>query len=189
MPTPALKRLSLRRESLFRPKGKEKVCAKELLDSELEARFARVRASFKYKRSELEVERTDTTAFLRSPDFEYSIFVDGGPEEMSIHQEVAPRNDRSLLENPAFQSAFQDLFDQMVGEFEEIAELAPLIDKLEEKDLELDYDSRCTWAELKFKDFPGIVRIEPSGLKIQVPGGIPPKELSGLLAKLLPSLQ
>jgi len=190
----ALKRLSLRNEGVRRFKGKDSVEAARVTEELLEARFARVRETFGYKRVEMKVERVEGSGTLRTPDFEFHVSVTPIDDELHCAQEVTPSRDRSLFQREDFQSAFADLYDEMVGELSAQTDLAGLIDRLEEKpsaDLRLDYDSRCRWAELRLAQFPGLIRLEPKTFRIQMPGGIPPAIVGELLdqveAHLAPS--
>jgi len=179
-----LKRLSLRNESVRRFKGKDAVEAARVAEELLEARFARVRSTFGYKRVEMKVERVEGAGTLRTPDFEFHVSVSPFDGELTCVQEVSPLRERALFQRVDFQEAFSDLYDEMVGELSAQTDLASLIDRLEEEppgDLKLDYDSQCRWAELRLAQFPGLIRLEPKTFRIQMPGGIPPAIVGELL--------
>lgn len=194
MESSPLKRLSLRSESLHRAKGKTAAAREEFAEGLLEARFAKVREAFGYRRVEMKASRLGDSASLVTPDFEYQLSVQG-TDEWLCAQEVSPLRDRALFQRADFQAAFADLYDEMVGEFTVATDLASLIDRLEESppsELKLDYDSQCRWAQLRLAEFPGVIHLESKSFRIQVPGGIPPEILNDLLdsveAHLSPAL-
>jgi len=159
------------------------------LEADIEKQFSLVRDAMSYRRRELEVAILPGLGTIRTPDFEYQVAVSVDPSDPSSvvwRREVVCLGSSSVARGTAFRQVFGGSFDTLFCEFLEPTNLTAIIDDLEERQppgIRLDYDSRCSWCEIRREGNYPLIRIERTQLTVGSSGGTP-VDLSEWLAEL-----
>lgn len=151
------------------------------IKSDLERMFEKIRDAFGYKRLDMEVHGpNDGTGSIDTPAFAYAVSVTQNPDaarEYVLRREVAEIKDPSVVVSEPFNELFDGMFDTLEFEFRKPLDLKAVIDALERKGVEVDYDSGSTCCRVSLPKFP--VEIVVGANSLQLVHGSPqsPREL------------
>ena len=156
------------------------------LAQELEATVPRLRENLGYKRRDV---RTDGpaagAASVLTPDFAFHLTATQHPERPGVavlRRTLSEVHTPEALNKPGFAAAFPAGFNALTCPFETPADIATLIDALEDAEpaslARLDYPTDLSRLDLELSNFAGGVRIEPTGLTLTAAAPAPPAELA-----------
>jgi len=149
-----------------------KICEAELT-AEAESLFQSVRAAFGYKRRELSLVRALGEARLEARDFALELRYLLDPEDASRYVQqtlVVDAASRDLLESDAFCQALGPRFDSLRFELKQRLPVESVVDGAEEAEgpeLQVDYPSDCSWCELRFQEWDGILRCDDAAVELR----------------------
>ena len=158
--------------------------ASDDIRAELDRVFDLSREQLGYKRKDLEISvETDGTGYLRTPDFEYSVFVDLDLEEPSRviwRREAGHFTDAEFLRGPNFAAIFGTMFDKLVFELAKSIVVNDFIDRLEDEPpagMKLTADSDGRSCHIALKGIAGVITVHSHSVTI----GGRSSDASGLL--------
>ncbi|WP_158261357.1 MULTISPECIES: caspase domain-containing protein [Pirellulaceae] len=147
--------------------------AKEEIDEDINTVFRSLRDLFRFKRTAMNVSNHgDGTATIITPYFNYSIAVhlDENDPSMAIWlRSVDAIKEPDQIFSEPFAQLFDQVFNTVVFEMPQRAELTELIDRLEDFEddrITLDYDPDVTYCSVSIAGIPGKVSVTPSQLSI-----------------------
>lgn len=145
--------------------------------------FDRIRRTFGYKRKELTLTCDESSASIKTPDFDITLTLIQDSEVAARYRlttELSGFRREGLLESEDFAALFNGYCDTAAVAFATPIDLKAKIDQIEEHDdlaALLDYDASCSWLTLRL---PGLV-IEVTRLQMtfKLPGDNNLRELIG----------
>lgn len=147
--------------------------AQEEIDEDIKAVFQNLREVFRFKRTGMNVSNHgDGTATIITPYFNYSIAVhldDEDPSMVVWLRTVDAIKEPDQIFSEPFAQLFDHVFNTVVFEMPERAELTELIDYIEDLDddrITIDYDPEVTYCSLSIDGIAGKITVTPSELSI-----------------------
>lgn len=141
-----------------------------------------------YKRKDLDVKaEQDGTGYLRTPDFEYTVFVDldvDEPSRVVWRREAGQFADPGFVRSPGFAAVFGGTFDRLVFEFVRPIDVAEFVDRIEDDPppgvkLAVAGDGKA--CDISLAGFAGTVRVQRHALTVRGRSG----DSAGLLDQFL----
>jgi Caspase domain len=141
--------------------------------ADVDAMYAAIREVMGYKRRDVEGSSDQSTGFVRTPDFEYSISIDLGdtdPTTVIWRREVGNIREPAVVLGKPFQQVFGPVFDTLVFEFTRPFDLETWVDRIEDevpKGVKLRCASDCSTCDIMVAGFSGIVRLLRDRVEVQ----------------------
>ncbi|QEL17876.1 hypothetical protein [Limnoglobus roseus] len=135
--------------------------------AELNRVFEECREQFGYKRKDLELTvGQDGTGTIRTPDFEFTLFVDlvtDEPSQIVWRREVGQFADADFIRSAEFQGGVGSQFDQLVFEFAKPVDVTEFIDRVEDTapaGLKLKVGGEGKSCDITLTGFAGTVSVK-----------------------------
>jgi hypothetical protein len=158
------------------------------LKADVDGVFDASREHLGYKRKDVEVGTDgDGFGFVRGPDFEYTVSASldvADPSQVTWRREVGQFADPGFVRSAGFDAVFGKLFDQLVFEFAAPADVAALVDRLEDsppKGVRVHVSSDGKECDVSLTGFAGRVTVGRSALTVRGRAG----DSAGLLDQFL----
>ncbi len=135
-----------------------------------------LRATFSYKRKQMEYVCHEGVAAIKTPDFEVNITITQDENDASnyaMRTEVTTIRTPDIVSDTGFCSLFNDTCDRLILGFEQAVDLEAKIDAIEENpNLEsfLEYEPDCSSFTLKIPNPSIKFQITPHQLIVTLPG-------------------
>jgi hypothetical protein len=160
------------------------------LAKELEETVARLREHLRYKRRDVRADGpAEGAASILTPDFSYHLTAhqhDAQPDRAVIRRTLSEITSPQVLGRTELANAFPTAFGSLIQPFEQPADVATLVDALEEVEppaiTKLDYPTDLACCTIKLASFDGVVRIDREALTVTGPGPMSPAELAAQFA-------
>lgn len=158
------------------------------LKADVDGVFEAAREHLGYKRKDVEVSTDgDGFGYLRGPDFEYTVSASldaDDPSQVAWRREVGQFSDPGFVRSAGFDAVFGKLFDQLVFEFAAPADVAALVDRLEDappKGVRVHVGSDGKECDVTLTGFAGRVTVGRTALTVRGRAG----DSAGLLDQFL----
>lgn len=154
------------------------------LDADLDATFAKLKSSFKFKRKEISADGpADGMGVITTPHFFYEVTV--VPMEDSHRNVVIRRSVRNItsadvITGEEFFEAFGTRFNQLEVACEKPLDLEMIIDQIEDADsddVDLDYDKGITFCTIGLKSMRTSIAVQPNLIHVKGPLDVTPADL------------
>lgn len=154
------------------------------LDADLDATFAKLKSSFKFKRKEISADGpVDGMGVITTPHFFYEVTV--VPMEESHRNVVIRRSVRNItsadvITGAEFFEAFGTRFNKLEVACEKPLDLETIIDQIEDadaSDVELDYDKDITYCTIGLNSMRTTIAVQPNLIHVKGPLDVTPADL------------
>jgi len=158
--------------------------AEDEINEDMQEALDLLRANFKFKRRELEIDGpSDGAGSITTPYFTYQIGIGLDPERIT---HACWTRELNHIHDP--QKLITDAFDECFGAANWILEMpvkdpmdiADVIDNIEDAEndaIEINYDKDATWCDVNIQGVLGTLRVTPSAFVISPPSSIPPRKI------------
>ncbi len=154
------------------------------LDADLDATFAKLKSSFRFKRKEISADGpADGMGVITTPLFFYEVTV--VPMEDSHRNVILRRSVRNIstadvITGAEFFEAFGTRFNQLEVACENPLDLESIIDQIEDadsSDVDLDYDKDITYCTIGLKSMRTSIEVQPNLIHVKGPLDVTPADL------------
>ncbi len=154
------------------------------LDADLDATFAKLKSSFKFKRKEISADGpVDGMGVITTPHFFYEVTV--APMEESHRNVIIRRSVRNIasaevITGPEFFEAFGTRFNKLEVACEKPLDLETIIDQIEDADsddIDLDYDKDITYCTIGMDSMRTTISVRPNLIHVKGPLDATPADL------------
>jgi hypothetical protein len=156
--------------------------------AELDRVYDAAREHLGYKRKDLDVKaEQDGTGYLRTPDFEYTVYADLDPDEPSKliwRREAGQFADPGFVRSAGFNELFPGTFDRLVFEFARPIDVGEFVDRVEDSPpagAKLTVTSDGKACDITLAGFAGTVRVQRHAVTVRGRAA----DASGLLDRFL----
>lgn len=154
------------------------------LDDDMQKTLDSLRAQFRFKRRELQIDGPiEGLGVITTPFFTYQIMVQVSPTDPS---QVVWRRELRQLEQiekvlcPEFDLCFPPALWALeipVAEPMDIEEVIDNIEDAENDSIQVHYDKDCTWCDVRIDGISGTLRVTSSAFLISPPSSIKPQQI------------
>ena len=144
------------------------------LRADLDRVYEAAREHLGYKRKDLDLHAgQDGYGTIRTPDFEYSVFVDldvDDPSRLAWRREAGQFADPGFVRGPQFEAVFGPAFDQLVFEFAKPVYVAEFIDRIEDDPppgVKVAVSSDGSACDLTLAGFAGMVTLRRHAVTVR----------------------
>lgn len=165
--------------------------AEDELNTDMQETLDLLRANFKFKRRELEIDGpSEGAGSIATPFFTYQISIELDPERITHARWTCELNQ---IHDP--QKLMTDSFDECFGAANWILEMpvkdpmdiGDVIDNIEDAEndaIDINYDKDATWCDVNIQGVLGTLRVTPSAFVLSPPSSIKPRQIFETLLQM-----
>ncbi len=154
------------------------------LDADLDATFANLKSSFKFKRKEISADGpADGMGVITTPHFFYEVTVvpmEDSHRNVILRRRVSNVTSADVITGAEFFEAFGTRFNQLEVACEKPLDLETIIDQIEDADsddIELDYDKKITYCTIGLNSMRTTISVRPNLIHVKGPLDVTPADL------------